>query len=59
RTMIVVAHRLSSVLRADTIFFLSEGRLIAEGTHESLYENLPAYRLLVDQQFPEGKRGHA
>jgi len=59
RTMIVVAHRLSSVLRADTIFFLSGGQLIAEGTHESLYQNLPAYRLLVDQQFPARKRAHA
>lgn len=59
RTMIVVAHRLSSVLSADRIFFLSGGRLIAEGTHESLYQSLPEYRLLVDQQFPARKRAHA
>jgi len=56
RTMVVVAHRLSSILKADRIFYIDEGRLIAEGTHESLYEELPAYRLLVDQQFPAGKR---
>jgi ATP-binding cassette subfamily B protein len=59
RTMIVVAHRLSSVLSADRIFFLSGGRLIAEGTHESLYQILPEYRLLVDQQFPTKKKAHA
>lgn len=59
RTMIVVAHRLSSVLSADRIFFLSGGRLIAEGTHESLYQSLPEYRLLVDQQFPTKKKAHA
>ncbi|MEN6499869.1 MAG: ABC transporter ATP-binding protein, partial [Rectinema sp.] len=59
RTMIVVAHRLSSVLSADRIFFLSGGRLIAEGTHESLYQSLPEYRLLVDQQFPAKKKAHA
>lgn len=59
RTMIVVAHRLSSILKADTIFFLSDGKLVAEGSHESLYQNLPAYRLLVDQQFPAGKRRRA
>jgi len=59
RTMIVVAHRLSSVLSADRIFFLSGGRLIAEGAHESLYQSLPEYRLLVDQQFPTKKKAHA
>lgn len=59
RTMMVVAHRLSSVLKADTIFFLATGRLIAEGTHESLYRDLLEYRLLVDQQFPAGKKVHA
>ena len=56
RTMVVVAHRLSSILKADRIFYIDEGKLITEGTHESLYEELPAYRLLVDQQFPAGKR---
>lgn len=56
RTMIVVAHRLSSILKADTIFFLCDGRLIAEGNHESLYSGLPEYRTLVDQQFPAGKK---
>jgi ABC-type multidrug transport system fused ATPase/permease subunit len=59
RTMVVVAHRLSSILKANTIFFLSEGRLIAQGSHESLYENLLVYRQLVDQQFPAGKGGRA
>ncbi|MHB0854999.1 MAG: ABC transporter ATP-binding protein [Rectinema subterraneum] len=59
RTMVVVAHRLSSILKANTIFFLREGRLIAQGSHESLYENLLEYRQLVDQQFPAGKGGRA
>jgi len=59
RTMIVVAHRLSSILKADKIFFLCGGRLMAEGTHEGLYRDLPEYRLLVDQQFPAGKKVHA
>lgn len=59
RTMVVVAHRLSSVLKADTIFFLHEGRLIAQGTHAQLYEHLPEYRQLVDQQFPAGRKVRA
>ncbi|MDH7483057.1 MAG: ATP-binding cassette domain-containing protein, partial [Spirochaetales bacterium] len=55
RTMVVVAHRLSSILEADRILFLREGRLIAEGTHTELYATLPEYRTLVDQQFPSSR----
>lgn len=55
RTMVVVAHRLSSILEADRILFLREGRLIAEGTHAELYAALPEYRTLVDQQFPSNR----
>lgn len=51
RTSLIVAHRLSSILNADQILFFSEGRILARGTHKELFENLPAYRLLVEQQF--------
>lgn len=51
RTSLIVAHRLSSILNADQILFFSEGKILARGTHQELYENLPAYRLLVEQQF--------
>lgn len=59
RTMVVVAHRLSSILKADTIFFLSGGQLVAEGSHDRLYREFGEYRILVDQQFPSGKRRRA
>jgi ATP-binding cassette subfamily B protein len=36
RTTIVIAHRLSTVVNADRIIVLEEGRLVEEGTHASL-----------------------
>jgi len=51
RTALIVAHRLSSILSADQILFFSGGRIIARGTHAELFETLPEYRLLVEQQF--------
>ncbi len=51
RTSLIVAHRLSSILDADQILFFSEGEIVARGTHAELFEKLPAYRRLVEQQF--------
>ncbi|MHB9153735.1 MAG: ABC transporter ATP-binding protein [Spirochaetales bacterium] len=51
RTALIVAHRLSSILSADQILFFNGGRIIARGTHAELFETLPEYRRLVEQQF--------
>ena len=50
RTMIIVAHRLSTVIHADRILVMSEGKLIEEGTHASLLEKGGAYAELVKHQ---------
>ncbi len=47
KTLIVVAHRLSTIQDSDTILLLSENRLIAAGTHHSLLESNEYYRSLV------------
>jgi ATP-binding cassette subfamily B protein len=51
RTSIVIAHRLSTVRRADRILVLGEGRVVEEGTHEELLSRPSAYRRLYESQF--------
>lgn len=43
KTLIIIAHRLSTVTDADCIFLIEDGRLVAEGTHESLLASSPLY----------------
>jgi ATP-binding cassette subfamily B protein/ATP-binding cassette subfamily C protein len=50
RTMIVVAHRLSTVVDADQIVVLEAGRVAAVGRHEELLEISPLYRELATNQ---------
>ena len=51
RTGIVIAHRLSTVRRADRVLVMGEGRVIEEGTHEELLARPSAYRRLYESQF--------
>lgn len=53
RTVILIAHRLTSVTNADRIFVLSEGRLVESGTHNELYRAGGLYRSLFDEQSRE------
>ena len=56
KTLVVVAHRLSTVVDCDRILLLNENRLVAEGTHGELLRANAYYRELVDcQLIPEGK----
>ncbi|HHC08337.1 MAG TPA: ABC transporter ATP-binding protein [Actinobacteria bacterium] len=48
RTAIVIAHRLRSAERADRVVVVDGGRIVADGTHESLVAEDPRYRRLVE-----------
>ena len=56
RTSVIIAHRLSTVLSADRIAVLNEGRLVDVGSHAELMERCPLYRRLYRLQFEVGAR---
>jgi subfamily B ATP-binding cassette protein MsbA len=51
RTVFVIAHRLSTVRRADRIIVLENGKIADQGTHEDLLTRLGTYRRLYELQF--------
>jgi len=50
RTTLVVAHRLSTVINADRIAVLDEGRLVDQGTHAELLERCDVYKRIAERQ---------
>jgi len=51
RTTIVIAHRLATVRAADRIIVMEDGRIVEEGTHDSLTHALGLYARLAKMQF--------
>lgn len=54
RTTIVIAHRLATVLKADRILVLDDGRIVEQGTHQSLIQHGGLYAKLARLQFESG-----
>lgn len=55
RSTVIIAHRLSTVLAADRILLLVEGRVVASGTHRELLASCPEYLRLVGAQLSEAQ----
>ncbi|MNU10852.1 Lipid A export ATP-binding/permease protein MsbA [compost metagenome] len=58
RTTIVIAHRLSTVLKADRILVLEDGKLVEQGTHQSLIGQGGLYAKLARLQFQTSEVSH-
>ncbi|MDE5991632.1 MAG: hypothetical protein K2G87_01130, partial [Oscillospiraceae bacterium] len=58
-TVIIVAQRISTILHADKIIVLDEGRIAGMGTHEELLESCEIYEQIASSQLSENelKRG--
>jgi subfamily B ATP-binding cassette protein MsbA len=51
RTTLVIAHRLSTVKRADRIIVIEDGRIVEQGSHRQLLQHAGTYKRLYDLQF--------
>lgn len=54
-TILIIAHRLSTVIDCDRILFLDEGKIKAEGTHKELLTKCQSYRNLYEAELKNNK----
>jgi ATP-binding cassette subfamily B protein len=56
-TQIIVAQKISTILHADNIIVLNEGRIVAQGTHEELMETSAVYQEIASSQLSNAELG--
>ncbi|MGN0336900.1 MAG: ABC transporter ATP-binding protein [Lachnospiraceae bacterium] len=54
-TVFIVSQRAASILYADLIIVMDDGKVVDQGTHEQLLENCPVYREIYDSQFDNSR----
>ena len=55
-TVLIVSQRAASILYADLIIVMDDGKIVGQGTHEQLLETCPVYREIYDSQFDNRDR---
>ena len=58
KTTILIAHRISTIEQMDRVLFIDDGKVVAMGTHEELYESCPDYHKMVELQKLEEEGGN-
>lgn len=56
-TTFIIAHRFSTIRRAQRILVFEEGRIVADGSHDELYESCLLYKGLYDEQVSQAQDG--
>ena len=55
-TVFIVSQRAASILYADRIIVLDEGKIVGTGTHEELLQSCPVYQEIYDSQFDDRRQ---
>ncbi|MFD0868122.1 ABC transporter for multidrug [Chlamydia abortus] len=58
-TLFMITQKMTAALSADTIMLLEDGKLLAKGSHEELWEHSSLYRRIYQSQFGEERSKHA
>lgn len=48
KTLIVITHKINTVVNADKIIYMENGKILCDGTHEELMRDCPQYRYLYE-----------
>jgi ATP-binding cassette subfamily B protein len=59
KTVIIVAQRISTIMNAEKIIVLDEGKIVGEGTHAQLMQDSPVYREIASSQLSEHELAQA
>ena len=55
KTVLIVAQRISTIINADKIIVMNEGKIVGEGTHQELLKNNSVYQEIASSQLSEGE----
>ena len=59
KTTILIAHRLSTIKKMEKLLFVDNGKISAVGSHQDLYDRIPKYRKMWDEQIGYDEKNFA